>query len=272
MPFMKSFSPVLNKIKQTVKFFSTKLRFDKFTNKTGRKLAIPIDDILTLALYKQRQNMATKKAVWDEFQDRFNCSYKTFVVNLNRWFFLALIIIALLLKVNRKNSHLIKHIDSTDIPVCRFKNAHYHKTMKQLAQFGRSSQGTFYGLKMHIISDLKRKILSIKFTGAKTDDRDVVIEMSEGLTGIFIADAGYVSKKLEQEFYQENKRILFIKPRVNMKKIITDWQEKLYQTRMLIELNFRTLKMFYGLITSLSRSVAGYLANYTYALLAYQIA
>jgi len=272
MSFMKSFSPVFDKIKQTVKFFSDKLRFDKFTSKTGRKLAIPINDILTLALYKQKQFIATKKAVWAEFQDRFNCTYKTFVVNLNRWFFLALIIIVLLLKINRIGAHPVKHIDSTDIPVCKFKNAHYHKTMKQLAQFSRSSQGTFYGLKMHIISDLKRKILSIKFTGAKTDDRDVVIEMSEGLTGIFIADAGYVSKELQEEFYQENKRILFIKPRNNMKKIMTWWQEKLYQTRMLIELNFRTLKMFYGLITSLPRSVDGYFANYTYALLAYQIA
>lgn len=272
MSFMKSFSPVFDKIKPAVKFFSDKLRFDKFENKTGRKLAIPIIDILSLALYKQKQSMATKKAVWDEFKNHYGCSYKTFVVNFNRWYFLALTIIILLLKLNRQNAHPVKHIDSTSIPVCLFKNAHSHKTMKQFAEFAKTSKGVFYGLKLHIISDLKRKLLSVKFTGAKTDDRDVVIEMSEGLTGIFIADAGYVRKKLEQEFYQENKRILFVKPRVNMKKIMTWWQEKLYRTRMLIELNFRTLKMFYGLITSLPRSADGYLANYTYALLAYQIA
>jgi len=57
-----------------------------------------------------------------------------------------------------------------------------------------------------------------------------------------------------------------------MVKIITKFQEFLYGTRMLIELNFRSLKMFYGLVTSLPRSVAGYLANYIYSLLAYQIA
>ncbi len=265
-------SPVFDKIKQTVKFFSRKLRFDKFQNKTGRKLAIKINDILTLALYKQKQNIATKKAVRDEFKNCYGCTYKTFVVNLNKWYFLALIIIALLIKINKQNSHLIKHIDSTDIPVCKFSNAHFHQTMKSLASYGRTSKGVFYGLKLHIISDLKRKLLSVKFTGGNVDDRDVVIEMSQGLAGIFIADAGYVKKKLEQEFYQENKRILFVKPRVNMKKLMTQWQEKLYQTRMLIEVNFRTLKLFYGLLTSLPRSVDGYLANYTYALLAYQIA
>lgn len=265
-------SPVFDKIKQTVKFFSEKLRFDKFENKTGRKLAIKINDIITLALYKQKQHIVTKKAVFEDFRNYLKCSYKTLVVNLNRWYSLALIIIALIMRINRQQSHPIKHVDSTDIPVCLFKNAHFHQTMRGLAEYGRSSKGVFYGLKLHIISDLKRKLLSIKFTGAKTDDRDVVIEMSEGLAGIFIADAGYVRKELEQEFYQENKRILLVKPRCNMKKIMTWWQEKLYQTRMLIELNFRTLKMFYGLITSLPRSVDGYLANYTYALLAYQIA
>jgi len=264
-------SPVFDKIKQTVKFFSNKLRFDKFLNKTGRKLAISINNILSLALYKSKQGIVTKKAVWDEFQNHFNCTYKTFVINMNRWYFLALIIIALLMKINRKNSHIVKHIDSTDIPVCKFKNAHYHKTMKGLAQFGHNSKGTFYGLKLHIISDLKKQILSIRFTSGNVDDRKVVIKLSKELTGIFVADAGYVSDKLSKEFYQENKRILFAKPRSNMNKIITEWQDKLYSTRMLIELNFRSLKMFYGLITSLPRSVDGYFANYIYALLAYQI-
>lgn len=264
-------SPVFDKIKQTVKFFSTKLRFDKFQNTTGRKLAISINNILSLSLYKSKQGIPTKKAVWDEFKNHFNCTYKTFVVNMNRWYFLALIILTLIMKINRKNCHLIKHLDSTEIPVCLFKNAHAHKTMKHFASYRKKGNKTFYGLKLHIITDLKRQLLSIKFTGAKTDDRDVVIKMSEGLTGMFVADAGYISEKLSKEFYQENKRILFAKPRSNIKKIMTKWQDRLYSTRMLIELNFRSLKMFYGLITSLPRSVDGYLANYIYSILAYQI-
>jgi hypothetical protein len=53
-----------------------------------------------------------------------------------------------------------------------------------------------------------------------------------------------------------------------MKKIITFWQKKLYDTRVMIESQFRNLKMFYGLITSLPRSINGYLANYIYSILA----
>ena len=57
-----------------------------------------------------------------------------------------------------------------------------------------------------------------------------------------------------------------------MKRIATKIQTMLYDTRMIIELNFRNLKMFYGLETSLPRSVDGYLGNYVYSLLAYVLA
>ena len=143
--------------------------------------------------------------------------------------------------------------------------------MKGLAGFGRNAKGTYFGLKLHLISDLKRQILSLKFTSANIHDTKMVIPLSRDLTGIFIADAGYVSKKLNREFYQENKRILFTKPRNNMGILMTEWQDKLYKTRAVVELNFRSLKMFYGLLTSLPRSVDGYIANYIYSLLTYQI-
>ena len=257
------------KIKTVVSFFSRHLKFDKFKNKIGRKLALPLEDILATSLFKQKNNIATKIATYEILKPK--CSYKTLVVNMNRFSYLAAIIFALLMKINRNDSHPVKHIDSTDIPVCLFKNANNHKTMKGLAEFGRSSKGTFYGIKMHLITDLRRRILRVRFTTGNIDDREMVIPLSEDLIGIFIADAGYISAKLARKFYQEHKRILIAKPRSNMRKLMTEFEEMLYGTRMLIELNFRNLKMFYGLVTSLPRSVDGYLANYIYSLLAYQI-
>jgi len=257
------------KIKTVVSFFSRHLKFDKFKNIIGRKLAMPITDILATSLFKQKNNIATKKATCEILKP--NCSYKTLVVNMNRFSQLAVIILVLLMKINRGNCHPVKHIDSTDIPVCLFKNAHAHKTMKGLAQFGRSSKGAFYGLRMHLITDLRRKILRVRFTAGNVDEREMVIPLSKDLIGIFMADAGYISQKLAKAFYREHKRVLLAKPRANMKKLMTEFEEWPYSTRMLIELNFRNLKMFYGLVTSLPRSVDGYLANYIYSLLAYQI-
>jgi len=143
--------------------------------------------------------------------------------------------------------------------------------MKGLAKFGHNSKGTYFGLKMHLITDLKRRILRVIFTAGNRDDREMVIPLSKDLIGIFMADAGYISKDLAREFYQEHKRYFIAKPKANMKKMMTKFQEMLYQTRALIEVNFRDLKLFYGLVASLPRSVDGYLANYIYSLLAYQI-
>lgn len=268
---MKVIIPLYDRILNVVKFLSKQLKFDTYENKLGRKLALKINEVISLAIFKQRNGIATKKSLYETFNLKKTCSYKTLTISLNRWASLAAITLFFFLKINRKNSHLIKHVDATDIPVCLFKNANSHKTMKGLAAFGKSAKGTYFGLKLHLISDLKRRILAIKFTSANVNDREMVLPLSKDLWGIFIADAGYISKKLQREFYQENKRILFVKPRKNMRVLMTGWQDKLYKTRMAIELNFRSLKMFYGLLTSLPRSIDGYLANYIYSLLAYQI-
>jgi len=256
-----------NNLKEKISFFIKKLYLKKYVNKIGRKLALSLDDILTLALYKHQGQITTKKKLWETFEPP--CSYKTLVVNINRFFTMALMILKLILKGNQKNSHLVKHIDSTDIPISVIRKARYHKTMKQFSSWSKTGKGWFYGLKLHIITDLKDKLLSFKFTTGKTNDRTVVIDLAKGLKGIFVADAGYISQKLQDAFHQEGRRYLIVKPRANMKKLATLTEIYLYQTRMRIELNFRNLKMFYGLITSMPRSVAGYLANYTYSLLAY---
>lgn len=256
-----------------MKFLYDKLKLKNHEKTKGRKLSISATDTITLSLYKQVMGITTKLRLFDMF--KLPCTYKTLVVNMNRFSRFAmviLVILTLVMKSNRKEAHLIKHIDSTDIPVCLNKNAKKHKTMAALANWGVTGKGSFYGLKLHLVSDLKKKILSLCFTSGNVDDRKVVIKLNKGLYGIFIANAGYISKELQREFYEEHKRILFAKPRKNIGKLMTSWQSSLYKTRMLIELNFRSLKMFHGLVTSLPRSVIGYLANYTYSLLAYVLA
>jgi hypothetical protein len=259
-----------NELQQKVAFLVEKLSLNTFNKKSGRKLALSLTNILTLALFKHVAQITTKKKLWQLMQPP--CSYKTLVVNINRFFHLALIILLLLLKKNRANAHLIKHIDSTDIPVCSNRKAKNHEVMKALAAWGRTGKGSFFGLKLHIIADLKEQLLALKFTSGNIDDRSVVLELASDLSGIFIADAGYVSDKLAYEFHREHQRFLFAKSRSNMKKLATLIDGVLYATRMRIELNFRNIKLFFGLVTSLPRSVAGYLANYTYSLLAYCLA
>jgi hypothetical protein len=188
---------------------------------------------------------------------------------MNRCLKITLVILEKILSFNQEHAHLIKHADSTDIPVCLNKNAKRHKTMNCCSAWENSGKGSYYGLKLHLTSDLRRKILTIYFTPANTDDRTRFKKMSKNMKGIFVADAGYISKELERDFFIENERMVLIRPRKNMKKITTLIQRKIYGTRMIIEINFKKLKMFYGLITSLPRSIDEYLSNYIYSVFAY---
>lgn len=266
---MKTSIQLYDKLKQKIGLCYSQLKLNKFEKLKGRKLAIKIIDVISLGAFKHLNGIPTKKALYKIFRPK--CSYKTLVVNLNRFAQLALIVISVLLKINQKETSVVKHTDSTDIPVCLNKNAKRHKTMKFVSNWAKTGKGWFYGLKLHITSDLKKKILAIRFTSGNACDSKVFMELNKNLEGLFIADGGYVSKNLQIEFYREGKRILFVAPRKNMKKIITAWQFHLYNTRMLIEINFRNLKMFHNLNTSLPRSMDGYFANYTYSLLSYLI-
>ena len=263
---MNSSIQIYNNIVTKVTFIIKQLKL-KLTKSTGRTLAITPEHTISLAIFKQAQGIETKKSVWEIFEPK--CSYKTLVVNMNKLTLYALVILQSILRMNQQRAHLVKHTDSTDIPVCLTKNGKRHKTMEGLATWAHGPKGWYYGVEMSITTDLKRQLLAVRFGTGNSNDRETFKKMNKDLMGVFVADAGYISKDLEREFYIEHKRVLFVKPRANMKKLATEWQIKLYNTRMLIELNFRSLKMFHGLVTSLPRSVDGYLGNYAYSLLAF---
>jgi hypothetical protein len=105
---------VLKNLRQTVTVLYQNLKLSKYEKYTGRPSKLSIIDALSLALYKQRRGSDTKKSVYDDFKKYLKCSYKTFVITLNKWASLAAKIILLIINKLRKQAHLIKHIDSTD--------------------------------------------------------------------------------------------------------------------------------------------------------------
>jgi hypothetical protein len=242
---MKTSIQLYNVLEQVVQQLYTQLRLDKQEKTKGRKLALPVIQTISLAVFKQFNGIPTKKSIFNIFRPK--CSYKTLVVNINRFAKQALLILAMLMKINRQNSHVVKHTDSTELPVCLNKNAKRHKTMKGFSGWGKNGKGWFFGLKMHITTDLDRKLLAVKFTPGNTSDSKVFMNLNKDISGIFVADGAYVSQELSEQIHRLGKGILFAKPRKNMKKLITDFQFHLYNTRMLIEINFRNLKSFYGL-------------------------
>lgn len=239
---------------------------------TGRPRKISIIDTLTLALYQHKSTRATKRSLYDDFKTMLRCSYKTLVVSLNKTAPLTTQILALLMRAFGKESHLVKYTDATDIPVCLRKNADSHSTMAGLADFGRSSKGWYYGLKMTMTRDHDGRLLGLRFDHPLANDRDIFRSINKDIMGVLVADAGYVSKQLETDMTIENKRILLIRPYKTMKQLAAFWQLAVYKGRFKIEFDFRALKLFHGLVTSMPRSVQGYLANYLHSLLSFVIA
>ena len=242
------------------------------TPANGRPKKITDRDALTFALYQHASTRATKKSVYDDFKETLACSYKTFVVSVNRVAVLTLRMLLVIMRQNKRNSHLVKYTDATDIPVCLKKNMDEHKTMQGIAGLGRSTKGWFYGLKMTLTRDHDGRMLGLRFTQPGANDRDIFRSINKDIYGVIVADAGYVSEQLEKDMNIEYKRWILIRPYKTMKKLMTKWQEHLYKGRFKIEFDFRDLKLFHGLVTSLPRSVSGYLANYLHALLSFVVA
>lgn len=261
---------VYNNLRNKVNHIYENLQLKRYEKPLGRKLSISIPDAITLSLFKQKQNIATKKSLYELMEPP--CCYKTLVTSLIAVVKLVAIIATVLFRWNQKQSHLIKHHDSTDLPVCQLRKSKSHKTMQALSSYSKTGKGWFYGLKLHLTADLTGDILNARFTSANANDREQLKKMNKDLKGIFVADAGYISKELQKEFSLDDKRLLIIIPRANMKKIATFFELMLQRSRMRIELHFRNLKLFFNLISSLPRSVDGYLHNYLSALLAYMLA
>lgn len=259
---LKSFK----KLKAVVTQICHSFRLVKETSTIGRPKKISAIDAVTLSLYQHHSTRSTKKSVYEDFKDALMCSYKTLVVSMNGAAALSARMLFLIMRLGRNHQHLIKYTDATDIPVCLKKNADSHQTMRAFSALGRSSKGWYFGLKLTITRDADGHLLAVLFTRATANDRDICRQINKDIFGIIVLDAGYVSKDLENDMNIEYKRWLLIRPYKTMKKLMTKWQEELYKGRFQIEFDFRSLKMFHGLLTSLPRSVNGYLANYIHAL------
>lgn len=116
-------------LEQIVTQLIKKLRLLPEGKRTGRPPAISYEDAIVWGLYWHQSTRATKKSVYDDFTDAIPCSYKTFVVSLNKVATIVAFILFYLMEMGRERQYLVKYTDATDIPVCLSKNAKKHKTM-----------------------------------------------------------------------------------------------------------------------------------------------
>ena len=261
---------IYHNLKTIVSRICQTLKINERTHPKGRKPALTNSEALACVILWRKQNIGSKKSFYEILEPPL--SYNRFVAALNETTRRLARIISELLRYFSARSHVIKFTDATDIPVCLNKNGKRHKTMYGLAAWSKTGKGPFYGLKLHLSGDAEGQPLAIRLTPGNSDDRAVFKEMNKRLKGLFVADAGYVSKELERDFFIEAERVLLTATRSNMKKLATPFQIALLNLRMRVEIHFRVLKVCYGLVTSLPRSIDGYLTHYLAAIAAHLLA
>lgn len=234
--------------------------------KTGRPRALSLSEIATICLIRTRYKINNLYALYlllvTKFSSDFTLpTYKNFVSAMNDYAPYLLSLINILLSFNNKRSGTIKIVDSTSIPVCKNIRINSHKVMRKVATRSKSTMGWFYGLKLHLLTDLKQAILAVRFTTASIGDRKVLNRFLDDLkNSIILADAGYLSPALEKKAW-DRRNILLTPKRGNMKKISTLFQNYLLNFRSRIESIFSVLKERLGLVTSLPRSIKGYYSH-----------
>ncbi len=88
--------------------------------------------------------------------------------------------------------------DGFPIPLCHKKRVRPKNMFQGLASFGycAAKEETYFGFKGHLLTTQAGLIVDFTFTAANVDERKVVPELTEGISGLLIADKGYLSPDL----------------------------------------------------------------------------
>jgi IS5 family transposase len=244
------------------------------TRRAGRHPNLVPSEILTLALFRFWTNQRHWKAFYQMIDAGFRQEfpklpcYETLVRQIDAHGGLALLLLILLL--GDRQGPGTYALDATAIPVSRHRRR--AKVIRHWAAWGKDSdKHWFFGFKLHGVCDRRGRLVSLRITPANVADITQAEALLGQLRGLVVADAAYVSASLRQKLWDLG--ILLLTPmRKNMKRLASLEQSQQLKGRSIIETVYSVLKERLGLVTSLPRSLDGYLVHYVLVLLAYQLA
>lgn len=245
-------------------------------NNAGRKAKLTDSELITIALLFSFLDTNAFKKFYEfyglkRYFPNMPC-YSRLLINVKEVMPMALLLLHILMKINRKKSvGKIKILDSMPLVVCKNKRIFNYRS-SLLASRGKSSMGWFYGFKLHMVIDDEGNILNILITPGNPSDKnkEIVKKLLKDISGIVVGDGGYQSKPLEQELSKQG--ITFITGlRKTTKQLVTLLYDKLRRLRQLIETVNGQIKYRRGCESSLPRSEGGYFWRYISAVLSYMI-
>lgn len=195
-------------------------------------------------------------------------SYQRFVELMSR----ALFPLAIFTQLKGGKKTGIYYIDGSCLPVCHIKRSKRNKVFKEIAKYGRTSVGWFFGLKVHLVVNNFGELIAFKITRGNVHDGSAAKSLLSSLQGFAFGDKGYIGKKLFDELFKNGLKLITRK-RKNMKEklVLDDREKQLLNQRNIIETIFDCLKHKYHIWHTRHRSLLNALTNLVAALAAYTI-
>jgi Transposase DDE domain len=241
----------------------------------GPNCGLSISEIMTVQILFQMVGYRNFKTFYTGFLTKYWLhyfpnlpSYNRFVELMSRSLFPLTIFTQL--KCGKKTG--IYYIDSSCLPVCHLKRSKRHKTFDMIAQYGKTSVGWFFGLKIHLVVNNIGELIAFKFTKGNQHDNAAALPLLKSLQGLAFGDKGYIGKKLF-EVLMKNGLKLITRKRKNMKEqpSISPYETQLLNQRGIIETIFNCLKHKYHIWHTRHRSVINAMSHLMAALAAYAI-
>lgn len=163
----------------------------------------------------------------------------------------------------------ISFVDSTSLKVCHNRRIPSHKVFAGCARRGKTSVDWFFGFKLHLVTNDRGELLSLRLTPGNTDDRRPVPELVKGLFGKLFGDKGYVSQPLFETLYAKGVQLV-TRRKTRMKNRLMPFFDKIMlRKRAVIESVMDQLKNISQIEHSRHRSVANCFVNLLGGLIAY---
>ena len=104
-------------------------------------------------------------------------------------------------KMPRNENSECKIVDSFPLVVNKFGRAYFGKRLREYSNYGycASKKETYYGMKVHVVTDLYGNPIDYLLTKASVDDRDALYELTDMVNiQTLFGDKGYVGNVSEE--------------------------------------------------------------------------
>ena len=244
------------------------------TSRRGPPCCLCDSEIMTILIFFQSSQWRNFKSYYEYFLSTFYKtafpklpSYNRFIEIMNRIIFHLI----LFSQINAGKRTGIYFIDSTCLPVCHLKRSKRHKTFDEIAQYGRTSVGWFFGLKLHIIINDRGELMAFKITNGKRNDAKAGESIMQKLQGLMFGDKGYLGRQLFSRLLEKGLNLI-TRGRKNMKqKNYSSMEKQLLNKRGIIETVINHFKHHYHIWHTRHRSIVNAITHLMAGIAAYVI-